>query len=157
MLVWDRTHRFPISAPSEWLLLFPAAVTKQLCPTSTETQLCRGTEGSHCARALIGTGRNSHGLPPGLSLQEYSDVKHFFFQRAMVVWNWHVSESVSKSGDLCPVCTSRLMGWDSGLDFQNVLTNGLLERGISLVLSQAGRAAGKQLFEKFLVQRKHSK
>lgn len=110
------------------------------------------TEGSHCACALIGTERNSHGLPPALSLQEYSDAKHFFFPRGMVVWNWRVSERVSKSGDLCPVCTSRLMGWDSGLDFQNVLTNGLLERGSSLVLSKAGRAAGKQLFKKFLVQ-----
>lgn len=97
MLVWDRTCRFPLTAPSEWLLLFPAAATKQLCPTSTETHCAEAgatltaralqvqrTEGSHYACALIATEHNSHGLPPELSLQEYSDVKYFFFQRGMV-------------------------------------------------------------------------
>lgn len=53
-----------------------------------------------------------------------------------------------RAGTLCAVCTTGLMGQDSGLDIQNVLANGLVERGISLVLSQAGRAAGKRLFKK---------
>lgn len=46
------------------------------------------------------------------------------------------------------------MGRDSGLDIQNVLANGLVERGISLVLSQAGRAAGKRLlFKNFKIKK----
>lgn len=46
-------------------------------------------------------------------LQEYSDAKYFFFQRGMVVWNWLVSEIVSKSGDA--VCCMHY--WTNGTRF----------------------------------------
>lgn len=91
---------------------------KHNCAEAGDTLTARAlqvqrTEGSHCACTLIATERNSHGPPPELSLQEYSDAKYFFFQRGMVVWNWLVSAIVSKSGDA--VCCMHY--WTNGTRF----------------------------------------